>query len=276
MVLDYRYKPVKFYLLVFLFTFAVLGAAIYFSYGDNTASLKLVFIFAAVLVPFLVALCMILGSGNDALKKDYLNRLVNLKLIRPKTLWMLLLVPGGLLLATAVSLLFGRPASQFELSPGFSFVGGQVFTTLIIIILAPLFEELGWRGYGVDSLYKVGKTLFISTLLFAVLWAAWHTPLFFVSGYYHNEVLQAGPVYTANFFISIFPAAFLMNWLFYKNGMSIIPTFLFHCAVNLFSSLFLTEQFTKCIFTIILIIASVIVFIMDKPFWMQKTDTKTV
>ncbi len=273
MIPNYQYKPVKFYVLTFLITFAALGAAIYFSYDDSMSFFKLLFIFAAVLVPFTVALCMIFGSGSDALKKDFLNRLLNLKLIRPKTLWMLLVIPGGLLLATAISLLFGRQAMQFEISPGFSFAGGQVFTTLIIIILAPLFEELGWRGYGVDSLYKVGNTLFVSTLLFAVLWAAWHTPLLFVRGYYHNGVLLAGPIYAANFFISIFPAAFLMNWLFYKNGRSIIPTFLFHCAVNFFSSLFQTEQFTKCIFTIILIIVSVIVYIVDRGFWLRKTDT---
>lgn len=271
MMFNYRYKPVKFYLLTFLITYAALAASIYFSYSDSTAFLKLVFIFAAVLVPAAVALCMIYRSGNAALKKDFLNRLVNLKLIKPKTLWMLLVVPVGLLLATAISLLFGKPAEQFQISPGFSFAQGQVFTTLIIIILAPLFEEIGWRGYGVDSLYKAGRTLFVSTMLFAVLWAAWHIPLFFINGYYHNEVLKAGPVYAANFFISIFPAAFLMNWLFYKNGRSIIVTFLFHCAVNLFSSLFQTEQFTKCIFTIILIVVSVIVFIADKPFWLDRT-----
>jgi membrane protease YdiL (CAAX protease family) len=171
--------------------------------------------------------------------------------------------------------LFGRPAEQFQISPGFSFAQGQVFTTLIIIILAPLFEEMGWRGYGVDSLYKVGKTLFASTMLFAVLWSAWHFPLIFVNGYYHNEVLKAGPVYAANFFISIFPAAFLMNWLFYKNGRSIISTFLFHCTFNFFSSLWQTEQFTKCIFTVILIVVSIVVFIVDKRFWLQKTDTQT-
>jgi membrane protease YdiL (CAAX protease family) len=272
MVLNYQYKPVKFYLLIFMISYAVLAAAIYFSYNESTSLLKLVFIFADVLVPSTVAICMIYGSGNDALKKDFLNRLANLKLIKPKTLWMLLVVPVGLLLATAISLLFGKPAEQFQLSPGFSFAQGQIFTTLIIIILAPLFEEIGWRGYGVDSLYKAGRTLFVSTMLFAVLWAAWHIPLVFINGYYHNEVLKAGPVYAANFFISIFPAAFLMNWLFYKNGRSIIVTFLFHCAVNLFSSLFQTEQFTKCIFTIILIVVSVVVFIVDKRFWLKRTD----
>ncbi len=114
MVLNYQYKPVKFYLLVFLISYAVLAAAIYFSYNDSTSFLKLVFIFADVLVPSTVAVCMIYGSGNDALKKDFLNRLVNLKLFKPKTLWMLLVVPGGLLLATAISLLFGKPAEQLR------------------------------------------------------------------------------------------------------------------------------------------------------------------
>ena len=272
MMFNYQYKPFKFYLLTFLITYAAMAVAAYFSYDDNLAFLKYVFIFAGLLVPFSVALFMIYGSGNEGLKKDFVNRLINLKLIRPKTLLMLLVIPGALFLATAISLLFGKPVEQFALSPGFSFAQGQLFTTLIIIILAPLFEEIGWRGYGVDSLYKVGRTLLVSTLLFACLWAAWHVPLFFIKGYYHYDILQANAIYAANFFVSVFPAAFLMNWLFYKNGRSIISTFLFHCAVNLFSSLFQTEQFTKCIFTIILIVVSVVVFIVDKRFWLKRTD----
>jgi len=271
MMLNYQYKPFKFYFLTFLLTWAAMFIAAWFSSNNSLAFYKLVFIFIGVVIPFSVAMFMIYGSGNDELKKDFWNRLSNLKLIKPKYLLALLIIPGALLLATAISLLFGQPVEQFALSPGFSFAEGQVFTTLIIVILAPLFEEMGWRGYGVDSLHKIGRSLFISTLIFALLWASWHIPLFFIHGYYHYEILQANAIYAANFFVSVFPAAFLMNWLFYKNGRSIIITFLFHLGINLFSSLLQTEQFTKCIFTVILLVAAVIVLLVDKPFWLDRT-----
>jgi len=185
MMLNYQYKPFKFYFLTFLLTWVAMFIAAWFSFNNSLAFYKLVFIFIGVVIPFSVAMFMIYGSGNDELKKDFWNRLINLKLIKPKYLLALLIIPGALLLATAISLLFGQPVEQFALSPGFSFAEGQVFTTLIIVILAPLFEEIGWRGYGVDSLHKIGRSLFISTLIFALLWAAWHIPLFFINGYYH-------------------------------------------------------------------------------------------
>jgi membrane protease YdiL (CAAX protease family) len=37
---------------------------------------------------------------------------------------------------------------------------------LIILVLAPTFEELGWRGYGVDSLKK-GRSIMKATLIYA-------------------------------------------------------------------------------------------------------------
>jgi len=275
MMLNYQYKPFKFYFLTFLLTWVAMFIAAWFSFNNSLAFYKLVFIFIGVVIPFSVAMFMIYGSGNDELKKDFWNRLINLKLIKPKYLLALLIIPGALLLATAISLLFGQPVEQFALSPGFSFAEGQVFTTLIIVILAPLFEEIGWRGYGVDSLHKIGRSLFISTLIFALLWAAWHIPLFFINGYYHYEILQANAIYAANFFVSVFPAAFLMNWLFYKNGRSIIIIFLFHLGINLFSSLLQTEQFTKCIFTVILLVVAVIVLLADRHFWLDSFERRS-
>ena len=273
MMLNYQYKPFKFYFVTYLITWVALFTAAYFSYNENLAFYKYVFIFIGILIPFTVTLFMIYGSGNDELKKDFLNRLTNLKLIRPKYLLILLVIPFALFLATAISLLFGQPVEQFTLSPGFSLVGSQAVTVLIAVILAPMFEEMGWRGYGVDSLTRKGRSLLISTLLFALLWGLWHTPLFFIKGYYQYEILQAGLIYAVNFYVSVFPVAFLMNWLFYKNGRSIVITFLFHCVINLCSAMLQTDQFTKCIFTLILIAISVIVLLKDKPFWADFTHS---
>ncbi len=270
--LNFKYKPVKFYLITILITLAAMLAAAYFSYNESNAFYKYLFIFIGVVTPFTVAMFMIYGSGNDEMKKDFINRLINLKLIGPKSLlFALLMMPVTVILATAISLLFGQPVTQFAISPGFAMTGPTAVVGWIVVILAPTFEELGWRGYGVDSLAKKGRSLFATTMIFAVLWDTWHWPLFAVHGYYHYEILQAGIIYALNFVVSIFPVAFLHNWIYYKSNRSIPAVILFHAMNNLFSSLLQTEQFTKCIVTAILIVVSVIVLLRNKSMWLDKT-----
>jgi membrane protease YdiL (CAAX protease family) len=145
---------------------------------------------------------------------------------------------------------------------------GQVLLSVLILFLAPTFEELGWRGYGVDSL-RSKFDLFRTTMLFAILWALWHLPLFFIKGYYQHELWNTGIVYVINFFVSILPATILMNWMYYRNDRSIAAAILFHFMFNLFSVLFQTEQFTKCIITIVLLIVSIVILIKDKQFFLD-------
>lgn len=273
--LNFQYKPLKFYLPTMLITWVAWFIAAYFSYNENLSSLKFVFLSVGLLAPITMALVMIFGSGNTELKKDFINRLTNFKLIRPSYLLAILLImPVTLFLATAISLLFGQPVSQFSLVPNFFMTGGNAITIWIMIILAPTFEEIGWRGYGVDSLTKKGRSLLTATLIFGAVWALWHFPLIFIKGYYHYEIMQQNFIYGLNFFVSVFPAAFLLNWIFYKDNRSIIGNILFHIMFNLFSSLFQTEQFTKCIITVILLIVSVIIILRDKSFFFTKAGSQ--
>ena len=125
--LNFRYRPFKFYFITILFTWAAYLTAAFFSYNENYAFYKYAFIYIAVFVPFTVAMFMIFGSGNAELKKDFLYRLVNFKLIKLKyLLFILLVMPVTVVLATSVSLLFGQPATQFAVLPGFSTMGGAV------------------------------------------------------------------------------------------------------------------------------------------------------
>ncbi|MDD5494749.1 MAG: CPBP family intramembrane metalloprotease [Dehalococcoidia bacterium] len=269
--LNFKYKPVKFYLLVFLISWAAFFLSAYFSYSEATASYKFAFLCIAILIPCAVALFMVFGSKNAGLKKDFLHRLTDLKLIKPPyLLFLLLLMPVTVLLSTAISLLFGRPAAQFAFTPDFFNMGGAAIVVWIMVILAPTFEELGWRGYGVDSLAKKGRSLFVTTMIFAALWDVWHWPLFLINGYYHNAIMQASFVYDLNFVVSVFPMAFLHNWVYYRCGRSITAVILFHAVNNLAMSIWQTEQFTKCITTVVLLVFAVIVLWKDKTLWLEK------
>lgn len=148
---------------------------------------------------------------------------------------------------------------------------GQAIIGLPFCFLAPMLEEFGWRGYGVDSL-RAKFNLFKTSLLFACLWAMWHLPLFFINGYYQHELWNTSIIYVANFFVSILPATILLNWVYYKNNRSIIAAILLHFMFNLFSVLFQTEQFTKCILTVLLLVVSVTVVVKNKKFFFSKNE----
>ena len=214
--------------------------------------------FAYLVAPCSIALTMI--SKNKELKKDFRERL-SLGRIKLRYLPVIfLLMPLILFLATMLSLLFGRSLEQFALAGDFH------LSLLLPLFLAPVFEELAWRGYGVDSL-RAYFNLFKTSLLFAVLWALWHVPLFFIKGFYQYELWHTSSIYTINFFVSMLPATFLANWIYYKNDRSMSAAILFHCILNLSAVLFQTEQFTKCIITIFLLIVSIIIMVKDKKFF---------
>ncbi len=137
---------------------------------------------------------------------------------------------------------------------------------VIPLLLAPIIEELGWRGYGVDSL-KAYFNLFTTSVLFGLLWAVWHLPLFFINGYYHNQLWHLGIVYVLNFFVSVLVIAFLMNWVYYKTGRSIPAVILFHSVLNFSLMVFKTEPFTKCIVTALLCVISIIIIVYDSDFF---------
>ena len=208
----------------------------------------MLFMIPGLFAPFIAALILMRGTQNQPLRQDFWARL-SIRKINLRYLPAIMLV--ALLLATALSLLFGQSADQFRLASGFVIMDGQIILSLLILFMAPTFEELGWRGYGVDSI-RSKFTLFNTTLIFGLLWALWRLPLFFTNGYYQHGLWETSMVYVINFFAQIFVAAILMNWIYCKSDRSISAAILFHFTFNLFSVLWQTEQFTKCIIAIIL------------------------
>jgi len=272
---QHRYKPVAYFSITLLISWLVMFTGAYFSYRPQLSDYQYVFLLVGLLVPFGAALFFIYRSKDKSLHKDFQSRIFNLRLIKLQYVpFLLLIAPLATIVATAFSLLLGQSADQFRLSP--ELVGNNLLVNLVAVFLAPAFEELGWRGYGVDSLDKKGRSLLFSTTIFAVLWNLWHLPLFFVKGYYHYELWHTNWVYALNFVIGLFPAAFLMNWLFYRNNRSIFLLIIFHGMLNLSGQLLQTEQFTKCIVTLILILISIMVLWKERAFFLNKEPEKVV
>jgi len=260
------YHPVVFYLVTILASF-ILGVIAMYGMKALQAPLLLV----GLCVPCITAVIIIYTSHNEMLIQDFWKRLFLFKMSPHYLMVILFLMPCTLLLATGISLFFGYSADQFSISNEISAMKGWgILGVAIPFILAPIIEELGWRGYGVDSL-RAYFNLFTTSVLFGLLWAIWHLPAFFIKGYYHNQLWDLGIVYVINFFVSVFVVAFLMNWIYYKTGRSIPAVILFHLILNLSSMLFKTEPATKCIVTILLSVITIGIIVYDGDFFFNSS-----
>jgi membrane protease YdiL (CAAX protease family) len=222
---------------------------------------------AGLLGPTLVAFGMIWPRPD--LRADLMRRLVDLRGVKPVYLVLTCsLMLASILLAQAVSLLFGHSAQQFSLAGRSSFSAG-IFPGWFLLFLAPLVEELAWHSYGTDCL-RQRMNLLKTSLLFALFWGLWHMPLSFIKGYYHSNLAETGLLYSLNFVVSLVPYVILMNWLYYKTHRSILVAVVFHITAGTFNELFATHPDSKVIQTLLLLGLSAVIVLKEKRFFVDR------
>ena len=267
-----RYRhPILFYFLATLIPWAFWFAAGYVShltpekpFYDGLVSLLG---FIGLLSPVVIAYWLMMKDTH--LRKDFLNRFINFKSIKPVYIFLtLFLMLASILLAQAISLLFGYSVDQFVITGHFTFSSG-VFPVWALLIIAPLLEELAWHSYGTDCL-RNRFNLFKTSLIFGLFWGLWHIPLSFIDNYYHSNVVETGWIHGVNFLVSLFPFVLIMNWLYYKTGRNITVAIIFHITAGFFNEIFATHPDSKIIQTGLLIILSVIIVMNDKDFFFKK------
>jgi|SRR5699024_1704746 len=211
--------------------------------------------------PLIISLALMLP--DPILREDLKRRLFHFRDITPfYAILTCLLMVTSILLAQAISLLFGYSASQFSFSGNFSFTGG-IFSAWFMLLIAPILEELAWHSYGTDCLRRRLR-LFTTSMIFAVVWAIWHFPLSFIIDTYQNNVAESGVLYSINFVVSLIPYVILMNWIYFKTGRNILVTIIFHISAGFFNELFATHPMSKVIQTVLLLILSIIVLVKER------------
>jgi membrane protease YdiL (CAAX protease family) len=269
MIYNYTYKPFFYFSMTFFATFALWSAGAYVSFLDDKSGLYMTLMLPGLMAPFLISLVMILISKDSDVKKDFVNRLFNPRLIQPKTLPVfILMMPLSVVASIFISLLFGEPVSQLQLAQGFSFSSGFV-PVLLLLLFAAGFEELGWRGYAFDSLHA-RYTFFQASILFSVLWSLWHFPLIFVKDSYQYNICNENIWFAVNFFVSIIPMGVIISWICVKNRKSVIAAILFHFIINISQELLEMTQVTKCIQTVLLMTVAAGIIAHDREMFFSR------
>lgn len=260
----YTYRPVRFYAIVFACTWFWWLLAILF---DKGASLY-VGMFLGLISPAVIAVITVLTSKNKALIDDFKKKIVGFYRIKPKFIIAAVVIFALVVCASiGTSILFGGSVSQFSFTEDFSFsIGGS--SALLTILLASSIEELGWRGYGEDAVGAY-HSWFKESIIFGCIWALWHLPLFWIPGTYQYGLKEMGFIYVINFLISVIPLDFIQTWVYVKNNRSMLATIIFHLFINIMQEKINMTPVTKCIETIFVAIAAVIIVVTNKEMFFE-------
>ena len=260
----YTYRPLRFYITVFSVTWFFWLIAIL----CKEESLLFLFMFLGLVTPAVVAIVTVFTSKSKALKQDFKRKIVGFYRIKPKYIILAVCLFAIVVIASiGTSLLFGGSVEQFSFTEDFSFsIGGT--SALLTILLASSIEELGWRGYGEDA---VGAyySWFKESIIFGVIWACWHIPLFWVPGTYQYGLREMGIIYVLNFLLSVIPLDFLQTWVYVKNNRSMLATIIFHMFINIMQEKINMTPETKCIETIFVVIAAIVVVLTNKELFFE-------
>ncbi len=262
----YQYnRPVLFYVLATAIPWACWFVAAYFSHLPNQSPAilraTLLFSVAGLIAPVVVVVALV--WHKPALRADIRRRLA----WPSDSHWLLitcawLLLPISLLLAQAISLIFGYDIAQFELRDGYTFSAG-LMPVWVTLVGAAIVEEFAWHSYGTDTLIR-RMNVFAASMLFTVIWVLWHVPLAFIKDYYHSEVVESGILHTLNFPASMVAFVILMNWLYFRCRRSILIPIIFHTSANVSAEMFMTHPDAKIIQTGLLLALSTVIVIRER------------
>lgn len=229
-------KPALYTVMVILFSwFFWLTAVVSFHAYESFSGKLLVFI--GLLGPTVISLYLLRNHPYTDTKR-FLARAYDYTRIDAKGYVQILGIPVLLSLVSIVlSLAIGQPARQFFPNPtiSYSVLSFMIFLVSTLLV-GPITEEIGWRGFLLDRLLKEHAAL-MSSIIVAIIWAVWYLPLVFMSDHPLDRGTSNSMV-TIFFFASLFPKSILFTYFFQTYNRSTLSAILFHFSINAAESFF--------------------------------------
>ena len=259
----YKYRPVLFFVLAYLFTWMFWIPAIF-----APENIGIILMLIGLIAPAVISTIFVLASDSGALKQDLKNKVFGFYKVKWQNVILAIIVFAAIIVASILlSLLFGQSIEQFAFTEDFSFTGVGIAGAFITILVASIIEEVGWKGYCEDSIGDY-MNWFWESMIFGVLWSLWHLPLLFIPGTYQAG-LMVNPLYVANFFISGVPMGFIITWVYLVSDRSILACMIFHLFVNFMQEKIAMTPETKCVETILVTVATAIIVLANKEMFFE-------
>jgi membrane protease YdiL (CAAX protease family) len=131
---------------------------------------------------------------------------------------------------------------------------------LAAMVIFPLAEEPGWRGFALPRLQaRVGPLR--ASLIVGVLWAAWHAMMFVLQG--------LTPLLFAVAVVNIVAGSFVFTWLYNRSGGSLLVAVVAHVGVHLDNPTHALPGHPApfVVFTVAVVVAAVVLVVADRQAW---------
>ena len=229
--------------------------------------------YAGGIAPTIVTLLLLYLYSDRQERKNYWQRLTNIKLINKVWVAVILLtIPVLTAIGVVFDSFFGgagnEVASNFTHDP-LTLIPFAIFT----LLFGPLPEEMAWRGYALDGLQARWNALSASLIL-GTAWTLWHLPLFLIDGTYQFGLGVGTPQFWL-YMLDKIPQSILMTWIFNNNNRSIVSAILFHFMINLVGELFDLTLQAETIYIASWWIMALIVILIWKPQTLVRMKSST-
>jgi len=142
---------------------------------------------------------------------------------RAGIVWWLIVLFGILIALNIVAALILGPSILAEFFKNLGLIIPTYLITLVVgVILGPLWEEPGWRGFALPRLQQQYGPI-AGSIILGVIWAVWHAPGYL--GGWMASTIPALLVYSVGFSI-------LATWIYNNSSGSILLMILFHSSSN--------------------------------------------
>lgn len=182
--------------------------------------------------PSIAGIIMTYRTQDKEGRRDFWRRSINFRQIGGRWYAVILLIfPLVYGLAILVDMQLGGSSPGAEAISQIATQPASLIGMLLMgLIIGPLAEEFGWRGYALDPL-QARWSAFVSALIVGLFWWAWHFPLFFMNGMAQNEWGLGTTAFWA-YAITVFSLSILFSWVFNNTGRSILGAILIHFMYN--------------------------------------------
>ena len=145
-----------------------------------------------------------------------------------------LLMPAVYLIAVLLDqLIFGADLHRVWLGSAPAFL----LASLVWLLFVTSGEEIGWRGFALPEMLRLGMSPLSASLVLGVVWGVWHLPFYWSGG-------QTGIPYP--FFLALTVGQSLTyTALFLRSRGSVLPAILLHATTDLGARLYHIELFGR-------------------------------
>jgi uncharacterized protein len=215
--------------------------------------------------PSLAGVLLVLLTYDPDERRDFWRRVIDVRRISVGGYLLVILIIPALIAASVFLdvLLGGSPPGMVQLGQVVrqpQMLLQLVFTTFFVGAFS---EELGWRGYSLDSALRRWSAL-RSSLVIGIFWFAWHLPLFAVPG----TLQQQWGLFTLMFWVyllTVLLLSILFTWVSLHNRASILSAVLLHFFYNFTLGMILPFSDRMLLIQLILLALVVAFIVRFKP-----------